>query len=682
MTLSISALPTFVRSEPLIWISRIVLYESVEPLKTIRPAIHLRPGLNVIWGTEAAETTPDSLDTGHNVGKTTFCRLMRYCLGEPSFANAATTLRIKYNCPKGYVAAEIHLDGEVWAVARPFVKSQRALARANCTIEGLLATPTDDARFPDFLGRLSTIALRGISAEVRLGSGEPIGWEHLLAWWARDQETRYQTFWTWRSSRSHSGFGDFKKPKRDPVQIVCAALHLLADDETKVQQDLTTVEEKIGEVQKDIAEKEREPLFRSRLCRDKLEKLQVDNALTGSLDDNDLLGVPRSSSRRLDALRTEFQEVSARFDAVSRQSKIAAAALQEPAQLHDERTAAAEIHTGGADDHLTDIQDKEKLGQTIREVVDAGGQCLYGDRLFKDCQYIQEHLVTLDAKLKKARSEKMPDVHRRQTEASDLHASADRQRPLLLQRRERLDQLTAEEEALRKKKQELTTAISDIEDYLQDLQKWSAVLRGEREHEKLGELTRKLADLEQKKKDLSGQLDALVKSRTGRATQLRTIFCGLVRRVLPGEYTGEVDFNEGVPEWKIRHQTELTGEAFETLSLLLADVACMVTGAAGHATHPGLLIHDSPREADLGDRIYHRYLQCVAALGPEAPPSASAPFQYVVTTTTPPPENLQNDGTTVLRLGGDHSLLFGQQLEMPKDRQYGLPGFGDQEPES
>ena len=67
-------------------------------------------------------------------------------------------------------------------------------------------------------------------------------------------------------------------------------------------------------------------------------------------------------------------------------------------------------------------------------------------------------------------------------------------------------------------------------------------------------------------------------------------------------------------------------------------------------THiPAFLIHDSPREADLGLSIYHQifhFMQELENVG-EQPL-----FQYIVTTTTQPPDELQKKPWLRETLGG------------------------------
>jgi hypothetical protein len=86
------------------------------------------------------------------------------------------------------------------------------------------------------------------------------------------------------------------------------------------------------------------------------------------------------------------------------------------------------------------------------------------------------------------------------------------------------------------------------------------------------------------------------------------------------------------------------------------DLAVMCMSMEGATRLPAFLLHDSPREADLGLSVYHRLFDVVCKLeGPSAPA-----FQYIVTTTTPPPPQLQKAPWLRLELRGaphDERLL-------------------------
>ena len=66
--------------------------------------------------------------------------------------------------------------------------------------------------------------------------------------------------------------------------------------------------------------------------------------------------------------------------------------------------------------------------------------------------------------------------------------------------------------------------------------------------------------------------------------------------------------------FRINRERSLAGEAYETLAVLLADVAILLESSVDSICHPGLLIHDSPREADLFVRLYERMLDVAFSL--------------------------------------------------------------------
>jgi hypothetical protein len=156
---------------------------------------------------------------------------------------------------------------------------------------------------------------------------------------------------------------------------------------------------------------------------------------------------------------------------------------------------------------------------------------------------------------------------------------------------------------------------------------------------------------------------AIATERTTLADRLRRIsqlFGRMVQRVLSDDYAGRVTFDGDELDFSIAHGSLVAGEAVETLCVLLADLTALAAGANALGHHPSWLLHDSPREADLGIVIYRRLLQAVAewSFG-----GSEAPFQYIVTTTTVPPEHLrQNHGRLTLHNRDETGLLFGCDL--------------------
>lgn len=101
------------------------------------------------------------------------------------------------------------------------------------------------------------------------------------------------------------------------------------------------------------------------------------------------------------------------------------------------------------------------------------------------------------------------------------------------------------------------------------------------------------------------------------------------------------------------------------MALVLADITAMMCSCQGIGHHPGFLLHDSPREADLDRHIYNRYLYTMWTLTEESGGISEAPFQYIVTTTTSPPKGLENAVCLQLEAHPETRLLFGRLLANP-----------------
>lgn len=102
----------------------------------------------------------------------------------------------------------------------------------------------------------------------------------------------------------------------------------------------------------------------------------------------------------------------------------------------------------------------------------------------------------------------------------------------------------------------------------------------------------------------------------------------------------------------LQADVEVGGMAMESLKAIAFDVAAMLMSIEGLSMLPALLVHDSPREADLGEAIYHRLFRLVRSLeylGNEPP------FQYIITTTSRPPDELNEMPFLVAELQGSQA---------------------------
>ena len=103
------------------------------------------------------------------------------------------------------------------------------------------------------------------------------------------------------------------------------------------------------------------------------------------------------------------------------------------------------------------------------------------------------------------------------------------------------------------------------------------------------------------------------------------------------------------------------------LEVLLGDFTSLLDSAFSNVSlHPGLVVHDCPREADMSERLYRDFLLLLAEAEAQLREGESVPFQYIVTTTSSPPAPLTQEPNLVLELrpGDENYSLFKKRLEV------------------
>lgn len=662
------------RSEPLVWIKRIVIYDSLDPLHVLR-SIDLHPGLNIIWGIETIQPG-GKFDPGHGVGKTTFCRLLRYCLGETSFGQAHVVSEIRHTFPTAHVAAEIRVADKTWCVLRP-LSDAKSFAQEGSTIEELIQEKPKNS-YPTFTANLAQVCLSGIRTDSILSGGGTLLWDHVLALCSRDQEARYDKFWNWRQKRSDSGTP--KLTKLDASLCVRALLGILPEKESVLRRQLQTQTQQLSQGEQSLTQKRSEPAFQVRELRRKLSQFGVDEALDGNIDTTEVLGLPSFVAGRAAALEDERKKLEEKLPQVERQISLAAASLLEPAELQAQEAVAADVTETGNADLLRDIRELRELQQELTDATTA--LCKYGQILIGNCDYAKAQLRQVESELREAQRRDLPETTRREQVAAALASRASRRSELVKGLREKLDALNKQRDDIMNASRTKTETINKLNVALQQLQQWHAIASGNTNNTEVAQLVIDQAELTANIAKTKASLKELLVAQNKQAKELRQTFETLVQHTLSNDYNGRVEVSDEGMTFKACRGNSLSGEAFDTLSVLLADLALLKMGAAGKAGHPGLLIHDSPREADLGEQIYDRFLSLASALEGELAKDGSAPVQYIVTTTTPPPEPLQKDSH---RLGSDNGPLFTKQLEPPPTEKPVLldeqPGLFEEEEE-
>lgn len=649
------------RTSPLIWVKQVVLYRSISPVDAIR-TVNLAPGLNVIQG--KSDDSAQDFESGHGNGKTTLCRLIRYCLGEKTFGQQHVVAEVKHCFPNGYVGAVVVVDGEEWAVLRTVGNHRKEYAQQGC---GLAELVEADNRPPysEFAKRIQEVGLSRLQQREVLSGGEAVQWLHVLALCSRDQESRYDRFWNVRPARSDSGLSKFTKG--DVSLCVRAMLGILDIREPQILKRLDALESELKELREKIKDKSAEPAFHITQLRTRLlNEYGVAQADTASLVEGELFSISQVRDARLSLLQDEGREVERKIADLDTQINGATARLNELHELQEQNVAAKEVTaTGSAVLEQSVSPDSQR--QTILEKMDR--LCPSGE-LVRECAKVKERLAELDDQIasKKpadAQRQTLRTVQKRDQVEAGLGDQLTRQDGALEQIRARLKQLNAEKNDHLDRRRAITELRRVIPLATDELLKWHRVGQGEEPFQELTALRSQESQRGDEAEQLKQELTGLLARQNERMQQFQQRFHGIVQRAINTNFKGAVAVGREEVAFRINRERSLAGEAYETLAVLLADLAILLESSSGSVCHPGLLIHDSPREADLNVRLYERMLEAAFSLMTEG--QGQSPYQYIVTTTTQPSETLRSANVTKETLSSGPGSLFGMQLDVGRD---------------
>jgi hypothetical protein len=177
---------------------------------------------------------------------------------------------------------------------------------------------------------------------------------------------------------------------------------------------------------------------------------------------------------------------------------------------------------------------------------------------------------------------------------------------------------------------------------------------------------KRLLDVEAELNSLRAALAGLKNQQSERGEALKSLTGSVSTRML-----GAAGYARFMPGSETRpFEVSKGGEAYQVLEVLLGDIVCLLDAATSAASsHPGFLVHDCPREADMSERLYREFFLAAAEAADQLGDDGDVPFQFIVTTTSAPPAALQGKPTVVLELepGAEDKLLFKREL-MPELR--------------
>ena len=626
------------RSEPRLWVRRFVIWS--EPGVILRE-IHLRPGLNIIWAPDPADssTVPDrAITIGHGSGKTLFCRLLRYCLGEARFAPFEQRDRIATAFPEGMVGAEVMLDGIRWSVVRPIGVGRRHLAISDADLDQVAIGNDGATGMAPFLEAVVATLLSDEVAALIPGGDSTNAWLVALAWLSRDQECRFDKLLDWRSADSDSGSPARNLAIQQRQDALRALINAIVPEEFALRTELDKLEACLRKVNQDVT---RLDWGANRLQSRLIRELELDpadfvpgqmaveplhNAASASLS-RLTNAEPDTGGNNLDVLRSELDQAQKRVEELrSRQSAI-------QGRIPEIKTIVGRIRG-------------EIPGASAR----AGG---LGNPVCPICEVPIDRALAEGCNL----SYKLPNLDEAEQRLDALKQDHAEESSRLIESRQELARITQELDSARAHSDASQRRLRELErvrDARSDA--WFKARRVIDDVVRLGKLLVEQErtqshsdDLERKILSKRDQTAAHRDAQTDVFDSLSRTFNAIIRAVVSTEAVGQISFDGNGLKASVELGGERSTAAIDSLKVIAFDLAAMCLSIEGRTHLPAFLVHDSPREADLGLSVYQRLFR----LAHDLEVTGARPlFQYIVTTTTSPPEELRSEPWLAATLGG------------------------------
>jgi hypothetical protein len=630
------------RPHPGIFVSDFYVLRSLEkPSQQIQRHVELHRGLNILWADpnppEKVASKKRSKVAGHTAGKSTFCRLIRYALGDVNFGTEAQEAKIKDKFKDGWVVLRVEVEGTPWIIGRAFIDHVQSLAIPGGDLAAFFSLESvPPGGYADFASSLDRHFVKPLLRDRFPGTKDEIHWRHLIPWFTRDQESRLLSIVTWRGPIGKNNAISTDADERHFLMRLVLDL-LPAGEADKLKEH-----EQLNELKRDLdkslplttarteqaftqltewfetkAEGLEGPLYLDAVKAEQKRKQETVNALRQNIPTTSEVEAKR---KMWEEAKNVASDASGEFKAAKRRL----AHIEKEIRGCDARL----IEQQAAIDDLRRVPPLRVCGVPIEDACEKGKQQHAGRKDTKALEVIirtiHEAKKQLEAEF--AEASRDAEVHRVAKESADSSERDAHAEFLTLnsRRAEKLEEyLNANAE--QKARDRLVASTSQV-------------------------LTRKLQEedsLNTAKSDINKIGDEEAKARKEKAPELGH-FSALYERILrymlednavaPGveRIYGSVQHDGRKLELTAQGRNDLDSGAITAAKLISFDLAAMVWGMENRGHHPRFVIHDSPREADMAEDIYAGLFEAAAAL--EKSSGGQKAFQYIVTTTAKPPE--------------------------------------------
>jgi hypothetical protein len=643
--------PSSSRQCPAFWIRDLVLLSSLsDPSKNVIRNFRLRRGLNILWAKpfqpDGAENSGESF-AGHAAGKTLFCRMIRYLLGERHLGNEIVQARVAGGFPDGWVIGTIFIEDTPWLVGRPFASKHGQFAVQGKTAEDFLEGRVEERPHYDaFQDALHRRVTRDHRLREFPDKGGRIDIQHLLPWFTRDQEARYGSASGWREAAS--GAEPMATDNEDRHFLMRVVLNLIHPNEIpELDRNAKLLRQLNDHKAKQPVLKDRAKTDFKRL-RDELDAVGFDPEFVQKLTlDDDLLSdsVEAKLEEELTRLRGLIQEIPTAEDVKALQAQLTLATekrveLQRDVRdveklLTDKQTDWGNFQNKGSIEELKAHQRTMEMptgycGAPISVAKNHTPRCNLWREFSNlpneegcDAENLEalnikfaEEVKSLEAKLEEKRENAQLAV-KAESDASRALTEANEQRSkvfaFLSAKKVKFDGLK-------------TLAEQAIEAHRASKQ---------------AEIDQKSSE---KKLKESYEIQQTIRAQQdGVRNVFISYFDAVCKHVLGSKVRAAITIERRSLVLETFDRGPLTSAAIETVKILALDFAALWSSIEDKSFHPGFLMHDGPREADMDAWMYRRFFTFMRKLEEAYPADQEPAFQYIITTTEAPPDDMQGD---------------------------------------
>ena len=637
---SLTVQPIVGQSGPRLWVKRLAIWQ--EPGGEKVRDISFRPGLNIIWSPDGGDALSSESPTdaiGHGSGKTLFCRLLRYCLGEDRYAAEDQRERVGVAFLNGIVGAEVMLDGVCWAILRPLGVRRRHMAVAGGNLDEIASGEGTSTGLEPFLDAVeSSILTTGLAALISGQRSDRRSWPIVLAWLTRDQECRFNDVLEWRSTASDSDSparGMTQTEKLDALRAFIIAItpeeHAKRAEVANIDDQRRALEQEIGHRRWEIDRTQSrlagalgvsaETLADGPLAVEQMRKAAQDRLASAAKLP---AGQPRSG---VDAARREHEGARAEW------TRLEAERIRIEATIPESEKMASQLQG-----ELPGISfSKSEAESPICPICDVPI-----DRALAEGCGVSHKLPDLEACRQRLAFRKK-NIEDEISRLASLRSARTQTLQQLALAKQRVDQLAESLAAIEKARDAREGAWYSARRLVDDVERLSELIGTQETAQKSA---REIASRLETERAVLGAFRDKQARVFGRLSEK---FDPIVRRLVGSDAKGRVTLSGNGLEPNVNMGGDRTTAAIDSLKVLAFDLAVLCLSIEGATRVPAFLIHDSPREADLGLSIYHRLFRLVTEIeGSDGPPQ----FQYIVTTTTRPPEDLAVEPWLRLTLRG------------------------------